>query len=590
MHSILALLGAISLASAVPCTTQTTFDYIIVGAGTSGLVIANRLSEFSNLTVAVIEAGSSVLDNVNVTGTANYGLAFGTDIDYAFETTNQTYGDSLTKTMRAGKAIGGTSTINGMAYTRAEISQVNLWETLGSANWNWKELFPYYLKHEGFQVPTEEQAAKGASYNSAYHGLQGPLKIGWVNASELMDVSVPTMLNATYESLGVDYNQDVNGGDMVGWSVYPKTVDTALNIRHDAGRAYYYPIANRTNLKLFSKTTANKIVWSNQLDCGDAVASGVEVTDEAGSSYVIKASKEVIISAGALRSPLLLEASGVGNPSILSKLNIPTIVNLPTVGENLQDQTNTNLLASSRTNHTGQAGYVLYPTAQDVFGSDLEAIKASVEANLTEYSRLTSAASNNVTSVDDLVNFFKLQFDLIFVENITIAEILVSPSADQFDVEYWSLLPFSRGSIHLSSANASAPAAINPNYFMLPWDAQVQGRLAKYIREIMATSPLAEQIIAETSPGFSVVPKNATDAEWAGWVKTSYRSNFHPVATAAMMPREIGGVVDENLKVYGTGNVRVIDASVLPFQVCGHLVSTLYAVAERAADLIKAEM
>lgn len=103
----------------------------------------------------------------------------------------------------------------------------------------------------------------------------------------------------------------------------------------------------------------------------------------------------------------------------------------------------------------------------------------------------------------------------------------------------------------------------------------------------MTTAPLSKAITSETSPGLSVVPQNATNAQWASWVKTSYRSNFHPVATAAMMPREIGGVVDSNLTVYGTANVRVIDASVLPFQVCGHLVSTLYAVAERAADLIK---
>lgn len=125
---------------------------------------------------------------------------------------------------------------------------------------------------------------------------------------------------------------------------------------------------------------------------------------------------------------------------------------------------------------------------------------------------------------------------------------------------------------------------------MFDWDITSQITTSKFIRSIFATSPLFPLVGSETTPGLNTVPANAAEAQWFGWIKTGYRSNFHPVSTPAMMPREIGGVVDSRLKVYGTANVRVVDASILPMQVCGHLVSTLYAVAERAVDLIKEDM
>ena len=149
-------------------------------------------------------------------------------------------------------------------------------------------------------------------------------------------------------------------------------------------------------------------------------------------------------------------------------------------------------------------------------------------------------------------------------------------------------MPFSRGNIHIKSANASAPASINPNFFMLDYDIKQQIGTARKAREVATTAPLSNILTAETTPGFDVVPLNATDAVWGDWLKSVYRSNYHYISTAAMMSKELGGVVDDSHLVYGTANVRVVDASVIPFQVSGHLASTLYALAERAADIIKA--
>ncbi|KAJ5279272.1 hypothetical protein N7478_004644 [Penicillium angulare] len=590
MRSLLSL-ALLPLAAAVPHASrnsETTYDYIVVGGGTSGLVVANRLSELEKVNVLVIEAGGSVYNNPNVTDTAGYGNAFGTDIDWAYETVKQEWGGGTKQTVRAGKALGGTSTINGMVYLRAQISQIDAWERIGNEGWNWENLFPYYRKGEQFQVPTDYAFLEGSgvAYDPAYHGYDGPLKVGWTS-TQLND-GLAQVVNTTYQdmSVPVPYNKDPNGGQMVGYSVYPKTVNSELNIREDAARAYYYPYQNRTNLHVWLNSNVNKLVWKNGTN---VTAEGVEVTFSNGTTAVVKASREVILAAGALKSPLLLELSGVGNPDILSKHGIETKINLPTVGENLQDQMNNGLAYNSKKNYTKAASYVAYPSAEELF-TNATTIGAQLLRKLPAYAAQVASANGNVTRAADIERFFKVQWDLIFKSGIPVAEILLEPSGFTYDSEYWGSVPFSRGNIHISSADPTAPAAIDPKYFMLDFDFHAQVESARFIRKLFKTEPFADMAGAETSPGLSTVSANANDEGWSSFLKSSFRSNFHPITTAGMMPKEIGGVVDTSLKVYGTSNVRVVDASVIPFQVCGHLQSTIYAVAERAADIIKAQI
>jgi choline dehydrogenase-like flavoprotein len=482
----------------------------------------------------------------------------------------------------------------GMAYTRAENIQIDAWEAIGNGGWNWDTLFPYYKKSQNLQQPTEAEAAAGVTYDAFDNGIDGPLQVGWKGDTAVDDIH--SILNETYANLNVPWNEDVNGGLMHGYNRYPSTVDAAANVREDAGRAYYYPVMNRTNLHLYTNTMAQRIVWASQNSSdGLPVASGVQVlAADSCNPYTISASKEVILSAGALVSPLLLELSGVGNPTILDKFNISVVVDLPTVGENLQDQTNVAMHYDTvnSTSYSGAGDYVAYPIASELFGSETANLSSTILAALPSYAEKVSAASRNVTKAKDLLELFKIQHTLIFSEThpVPIAEILVSPSGTIYDSEFWSLLPFSRGSIHINSAQAGEPALINPNYFMLDWDVIGMVGTTNFIRSLFATDPFASIVGVESLPGLDTVPANSTDAQWFDWVKTVYRSNYHPVATAAMMPQELGGVVDTSLKVYGTQNVRVIDASVLPFQVCGHLTSTLYAMSERVADMMKNEL
>ncbi|TDZ18956.1 Glucose oxidase [Colletotrichum orbiculare MAFF 240422] len=585
MRSLISLPLFAAAALSYPTASNDRFDYVIVGGGTSGLVVANRLSELKNVTVAVIEAGGSVYDNANVTDLGGYGKAFDTSIDYAYETVGQKYGGNKTQTLRAGKALGGTSTINGMAYTRAQSAQVDIWEKLGNDGWNWDNLLEYYKKSETLERPTAEQAAHGATFIPEQHGTSGPLKVGW--KPNMVEHSFVDVLNQTYSSVGVPALQDIAGGDMVGWNIYPATVDTTLQVREDAARAYYFPYQNRTNIRVFLYTEAQKLVWSNSSSTADATASGVLVKDATGAVRTIHANKEVILSAGSLRSPLLLEQSGVGNPSILKAAGIDPKVVLPTVGENLQDQMNNGLAQTSTKNFTGATTFVAYPNVDDVFADRTAALAADVKRKLPRWARQTSERTNGAVTTRQLAAFFDMQYDLIFTSKVPLAEILVTPAAGAFSTEYWALLPFARGNIHVRRAGSSA-ARIDPNYFMMDWDMTEQVGTAKFIRRLYDTAPLSEYFAGETKPGLDVVAEDAEDDVWSRWITENYRSNFHPVGTTAMMSRELGGVVDANLKVYGTSNVRVVDAGILPFQVCGHLVSTLYAVAEKASDIIKA--
>lgn len=478
-----------------------------------------------------------------------------------------------------------------MAYTRAEANQIDAWQTLGNEGWNWSALYPYYLKTETFQVPSPERvAAAHIAYDAEYHGESGPLYTAFAN--DITNDTYPQQLNSTFEALGVPWNADGTAGSMVGFSPYPKTINADLNVRWDAGRAYYYPVQNRTNLELLLNTSANKLTWA-ATNGTEVTADGVEITCSDGTTSVVKANKEVIISAGALVSPLLLELSGVGNPSVLSKHGIETVVDLPTVGENLQDQINNELIYTPPSNFTasydgGGGAFVAYPSAAQVFGTNEFSAAADLKAKLCGYADAVAIASGNVTRAADLLEFFELQYDLVFGSHeVPYSEILIYIASGTWGAQYWGLLPFSRGSVHIGG-KSTAGAVINPNYFMLDYDLELQVETAKFIREVMTTAPFASVAGAETTPGFDVVAADASADTWKTWATTQYRSNYHPVATAAMMPREKGGVVDAELKVYGTANVRVVDASVLPFQVCGHLTSTLYAVAEKAADLIKA--
>ncbi|TLS30500.1 hypothetical protein PpBr36_02484 [Pyricularia pennisetigena] len=590
-----------------------TFDYVIVGAGTAGLVIANRLSENSAVTVAVIEPGGDERENPQVKSASSFLQAFNTRVDWNYRTVNQPFVNNRPQQYHQGKGIGGTSIINGrlrfvrfagavlqgMNYIRAEKAEIDALEKLGNPGWNWNTLFPYYKRNERFTVPSEAQAKAGIKYKAEYRGTDGPVRTGF--PFDTANSTYGVQIRQTWANVGLPDNQDSSGGDVHGVSSNPLTIDRDAHMRWDAARAYWIPAEGRANLKMITGT-ARKIVWRTGTT-GNVQASGVEYLTAAGQAVVVDARREVVLSAGSLRSPAILEASGVGNPrpapppsgvpqlaSVLQPLGINVTVDLPGVGENLQEQPNTSLNYGLRASLTGQNGMQAYATAADVFGSNTRAVAAATLANITSYAKLAVDASGgptflNQTAVETLM---RVQHDLLFNQNVTAAEYLTFVrQGGSLSLNFWWLYPFSRGSVHLSRdslANASVVVqpTIDPRLNMVPFDVTAQAMVAKLADKFSETSPIKD---LKTSRGG--LGSSATDAQWESFARSGTAVNSHNLGTASMMKRELGGVVDPELKVYGTRNVRVIDMSIFPLQFSGHPQSTLYAVAERAAEIIK---
>ena len=572
-----------------------TFDYIIVGGGTAGLVIANRLSVNPNVTVAVIEAGDSAYTNPNVThiplSPAEFGLGLGTPIEWGYVTAPQKYTAGRVLPYWAGKALGGTTTINGMTYVRAEKAQIDAWEELGNESWNWEALSEHYLAQEGFESPTSKQRADGASFEDDAHGRYGDLSVGFT--PYLTGQGAAGVLRETSKALGYPFNEDVNSGSMRGFCTWPATLDAKAVIREDAARAFYYPVANqRPNLHVFLNTSAARITWDEASSQeSDMVASGVEVLDSHNQTARLHATKEVIVSAGSIASPALLERSGVGNPAVLDAAGVKPIIQLPSVGANLQDQPATGIIYASTTNWTGFPTFASFLTASDLFGTRLASVTAELQGNLSAYAAAILADyAPDTTSLAAQERLLQHQVDLVFNKSSTVplAEILWAPTGSVMVGQFWTLLPFSRGAIHITSSDPRVAPVINPNFLHLPIDSVIHAAIAVRVREFFAASPVAELVTDEMQPGFGVVAKDAgwDDQSWAGWIQGAYSGNSHPVGTCAMMARELGGVVDEQGIVYGARNVRVVDASMLPTQISGHLSASVYAVAGKIAGLI----
>jgi choline dehydrogenase-like flavoprotein len=590
-----ARLVALTLAQSVLLASAASFDYVIIGGGPAGLIVANRLSANPKITVAIIEAGGSVYNNPNVTALpksiAEFSPGIGTSIDWSYTSAPQKYTANRTIPFTAGKALSGSTSLFGMTYVRAEKAQIDAWEELGNGGWNWNSMWPYYLTQEQLQIPDEVQKSDGATYEETVHGFRGEVDVGFT--PYLTGQGAFDLFKQTSEKLGYPFNEDANSGNMRGTTTWPSMLKVKEKVREDAARAFYWPIADsRPNLYVFLNTTAKRIVWDTAIPKNEsAIATGVEVIMSRNITKTIHATQEVIVAAGSLRSPALLEHSGVGDPAKLEDLGIKTTVSHPTIGSNLMDQPANGIVYSSSTNWTGYPTFVTYLTASELFGSDFASITQEVRANITAYAATILADyAPGVTTLEIQERLLTHQIDLIFSQNSTVplAELLWVPYETAIVAQYWNLLPLSRGSVHISSADPTVPPSINPNFFQLPIDMYVQAAAAIRIRDFFATTPLSQHVTGEVTPSFDTVPQNASwrDARWHAWIEGSYASNSHPVSSCAMLSQELGGVVDAEGSLYGTGNVRIVDASIFPTQISGHLTASIYAIAGRIADAI----
>ncbi|KAI0546091.1 GMC oxidoreductase [Xylaria curta] len=560
-----------------------TFDYLVAGGGTAGLVIANRLSEDPGITVAVIEPGDDVRDDPMVLDVDLAGITYSPSLDWNYNSTVQPQLGDRILPYHSGKAIGGTTVINGMYYIRGDKANYDAWEKLGSSGWNWDTLFPYFICSENFTVPSSAQLDAGMTYIPHYHGRDGHLKTG--NPYQVENGSFHSSARETCENLGITLNRDLNSGETRGYGAYPQTLDRDANVRESAARAYYEPIDSRSNLRVI-KGIVKRITFNDSAG-SELVATGFEYTDDQGNLVYITAEREVILSTGTLVSPVILESSGIGNPRVLARNGIQTKLALAGVGEGFQDQPLWTLLFQASTNISGHIPFAAFANAQDLFGTEIGSIAAATSRNLASWSQAVSQRLDGDLSPKALEARFRVQHDMIFNKNVSVTEFEFFSVGSIVGIVFSPTLPFSWGSIHLDSPEAVNNPAIDPNFLSIDFDVQTAIGAGRLARRIWSTKPLSNFTSAFLVPGDAALPKNATDAEWTDVLKSSCGSAYHGIGTCAMLPKKFGGVVDPTLKVYGTANVRVVDASVIPVLMSGHPSAAVYALAEKAAKLIK---
>ncbi|KAL7957965.1 hypothetical protein V8C34DRAFT_284383 [Trichoderma compactum] len=575
--------GALALATILlslqPLATPIdSFDYIIVGAGTSGLLLANRLTEDASFNVAVIDPGADERNNINVVNPLSWLALSGTSVDWNYSTVPQDYIGDRVLSYDAGKGIGGTSLINGMTYIRGDRAQFDAWEGLNpGSGWNWDTMIQYYKKAERFFPPSSWQEAVGALYEGEYHGSSGEIDVGF--SPVLLNGSFYGDAKTTWANLGQSLDKDVNSGHTAGFDVWPQTLDPVKNTRCDAATAFYWPVQDRPNLTLINGTVS-RILWKPGMS-RTPEASGVEYVMPNGQNKTVKAVREVILSAGALHTPLILELSGIGNPKILEELGIETVVDLPGVGENMIDQPNTALSYSTNTTFFGYAPYATFVNATSLFGDGLRIISDMTKLLLPHWALQIYKQTRRALKAEAVEEILRVQYDLIFEKDVTIGEILSTASGTGTFSAYWCTLPFSRGSVHLNSTDDANTPKIDPRFMSIGLDMIVQVAIGRLATTFWNTPPMSASIKTQPQQGMPLLDDTWND--WKNFTDTTMISNSHPIGTAAMLPRRLGGVVNPQLRVYGTKNVRVVDASVIPLQISGHLTATLYAIAERAA-------
>ncbi|KAL8671561.1 MAG: hypothetical protein Q9168_003946 [Polycauliona sp. 1 TL-2023] len=602
--------------------SNKAFDYIIIGGGTAGLVLANRLTADPHVSVLVIEAGKDRLSDPKITTPGLLTLTYDDpQYDWSFDTVPQDHLYGKCVSHSRGKVLGGSSAINALALIYPPRSSIDAWERLGNEGWNWEAMAPYYRKFHTFNKPSKETAdALATGYiDEQVQGATGPIQVSFPEFHGPLGKAWPE----TFKTLEFSLKSDPLSGQSSGGYTYLSTVDPANCERSHAGSAYYAPIATRPNLHVLTDTIVEKILLE-QSDMDGVVAKGVNIRHN-GASHSCIAQREVILCAGVIQSPQLLELSGIGSSEILESHGIQVVVDNPHVGENLQDHP-----------MTGMSFEVVdgLPTIDMI--RDPQVIQGAQEAYQTSRQGPLTAGFHSIASLPvveflseqgqaELASLIKkhlpttaptttepsipTQYRILqsILESPSESSIIIGMGASQMHFDkalqkdiyaitepenYISFLvslaqPFSRGSVHISSPSIHDPPLIDPRYLSHPLDLEILARHTLYIPTIANTQPLAS--LLKAPPGGRILP-DGIDLKSLDAAKEHCKrhiiTNNHPCGTCAMMPLSAGGVVDPRLRVHGVKGLRVVDASVFPMIPRGNIQSSVYAVAERGADMI----
>jgi choline dehydrogenase len=519
-------------------------DYVIVGAGSAGCALAARLTEDPSTRVLLLEAGGKGI-HPNIAIPAAFAKQFKTKLDWDYATDPEPACDGRSLYIPRGKGLGGSSSMNAMVYVRGRPLDYDLWEAEGAPGWGWKDVRPYFLRSENNE--------RGAS---EHHATGGPLNVA--------DGRSPRQLTGRFlaaaEQVGIPRVPDYNGPEQDGAS--PVQVTQRNGRRWSAADAYLRPNMKRENLDVVTGAQVLRV----ELEGGRA--TGVRYRARRGGEQVARAEAEVILAAGAIGSPQLLMLSGIGPGDHLRELGVPAAVDLPGVGENLQDHPYVVCIWESK------AGGSLY-------GADKP--KPLLEWLMRRSGPLTSSVAEALAFVRSRPGLPAPDLEFHFAPAY-----FNDNGFDEFDGHAFTLgpvliTPKSRGRLRLRSADPAAKPSIVTNSLSEPEDVQALVTGMRRAREIAAAGPLAEATAREIFPGPEV---GDDDEDLAADLRRRVELIYHPVGTCKMGSGE-DAVVDAQLRVRGVDGLRVADASIMPVITGGNTNAPAIMIGERAADLIR---
>lgn len=581
-----------------------SYDFVIAGGGLSGLVLASRLTEDSNTTVLVLEAGDTgddVADRINKPANAYYDSLSGTSYDWQYTTAKQTNANDRAMSWPRGKVLGGSSAINGLYMVRPNSAELDAWAGLldddeNADNWKWDSLYAAMKKSETFSAPASDiQKQANIQYDESVHGTDGPIHASYPGIT----FDLVGDWTSTFNAVGIPSVEDASGGSNSGAFVAGSTINPSNWTRSYSRSGYIDPLPPRDNLAILANAMVTEIVWSDSDGDGGKTASGVKCAASANAdSKTINVNREVIIAGGAIGSPQLLMLSGVGPKDVLQSVGIDVQVELPGVGQNLQDHISSSVTWATSDDTMGSMykdggtsdidmsfinSATAYVNLTALMGADAaNTLKDSASSGLDDY-------LNNIPSDSDAVKagykaMSSVVTDNFYGSDLGMVEVLLGLSGDgSVTIQVAQQHPLSVGRLYITSGSAFDPPTIDPGYLTNSADVEIMRAGIKFVREIGATEPMSTHLGTEYTPGGDVTSDDDID----NYVRSSIGTEYHPTGTCAMMPKKKGGVVDAQLKVYGTSNVRVADSSVYPFEFSCHLGAATYGLAEQAADMIR---
>jgi choline dehydrogenase len=530
------------------------YDYIIVGAGTAGCVLANRLTASGTHRVLLLEAGGSDRSPW-IQVPVGYGRTFNDPrYNWMYEAEPDPALDNRRAHWPRGKVLGGSGSINAMVYVRGQPGDFDDWQAAGNPGWSWKEVLPYFIKLEDH--------CWGASQ---FHGAGGPMYVSDVSAR--VHPLCQTFL-AACAALDIPQTKDFNGAQPEGAGFWQVTIRDGVRV--STASAYLRPAMRRANLTVQLRALATRVLFNGMR------ASGVQY-ERAGARYEVRARREVLLCGGAINTPQLLELSGIGEARLLQRVGIPVIADSPGVGAGLQDHVCVSYFYRSRV-----------PTLNEQLAPWYGKVKAAVRYAFTRGGPLSMSVNQAGAFLRSRAEYTRPNLHIYF--NPASYSTTVGPKRRLTNPDPWpgflmsfnTCRPTSRGSVHIRSADPHTSPAIVPNSLSTAEDVQDVFDGAKVVRRIAASAPLAAVTESERQPGDAVQSDNEVLADF----RQRAGSVFHASCTCAMGADPRSAALDERLRVRAVAGLRVVDASAFPNVTSGNTNTPTIMLAEKGADLI----